>query len=134
MNALTFAIVFFVRLDLSECPFDAFDGRFAPFLRHADMRPRFRIPVIVDIGRKAGAEHLASIPDLPDGLGLQENRNKEKKNDESGMLHDEQRKSTLISTHRPGCHFGGIVLKSGRKGFAIYREGEVIEQFSVIGR
>ena len=35
---------------------------------------------------------------------------------------------------RPGCHFGGIVLRSGRKGFAIYREGKVIEQYSVIGR
>ena len=35
---------------------------------------------------------------------------------------------------RPGCHFGGIVLKSGKRGFAIYREGIVIEQYSVIGR
>ena len=34
---------------------------------------------------------------------------------------------------RPGCHFGGIVLRSGKKGFAIYREGKVIEQYSVIG-
>jgi hypothetical protein len=35
---------------------------------------------------------------------------------------------------RPGCFYGGIVLKSGKKGFAIYREGKVIEQYSVIGR
>ena len=35
---------------------------------------------------------------------------------------------------KPGCHFGGIVLKSGKKGFAIYREGKVIEQYTVIGR
>ena len=34
----------------------------------------------------------------------------------------------------PGCFFGGIVLKSGKKGFAIYRDGKVIEQYSVIGR
>ena len=33
---------------------------------------------------------------------------------------------------RPGCHFGGIVLKSGKRGFAIYKEGKVIEQYSVI--
>ena len=35
---------------------------------------------------------------------------------------------------KPGCFYGGIVLKSGKKGFAIYREGKVIEQYSVIGR
>ena len=34
----------------------------------------------------------------------------------------------------PGCFFGGIVLKSGKMGFAIYRDGKVIEQYSVIGR
>ena len=30
----------------------------------------------------------------------------------------------------PGCHFGGIVLPSGKKGFAIYREGKVIERYT----
>ena len=35
---------------------------------------------------------------------------------------------------RPGCFFGGIVLHSGKKGFAIYREGKVIEQYSIISR
>ena len=35
---------------------------------------------------------------------------------------------------RPGCRYGGIVLRSGKKGFAIYREGKVVEQYSVIGR
>jgi len=34
---------------------------------------------------------------------------------------------------KPGCFFGGITLKSGKKGFAIYREGKVIEQYSVMG-
>ena len=34
----------------------------------------------------------------------------------------------------PGCYFGGITLRSGRRGFAIYWEGKVIEQYSVIGR
>ena len=34
---------------------------------------------------------------------------------------------------RPGCHFGGIVLKSGKMGFAIFREGKVVEQYSVVG-
>lgn len=35
---------------------------------------------------------------------------------------------------KPGCFYGGIVLKSGKKGFAIYREGKMVEQYSVIGR
>ena len=35
---------------------------------------------------------------------------------------------------KPGCHFGGIILKSGKRGFAIYKEGKVIEQYSVIVR
>lgn len=34
---------------------------------------------------------------------------------------------------RPGCFYGGIVMRSGKKGFAIYRDGKVIEQYSVIG-
>ena len=39
-----------------------------------------------------------------------------------------------IAGIRPGCFYGGIVLKSGKKGFAIYREVNVIEQYSVIER
>ena len=35
---------------------------------------------------------------------------------------------------RPGCFFGGIVLRSGKKGFAVYRDGKVLEQYSVVGR
>lgn len=35
---------------------------------------------------------------------------------------------------RPGCFYGGITLKSGKKGFAVYREGKVMEQYSVMGR
>ena len=31
-------------------------------------------------------------------------------------------------------YFGGITLRSGRRGFAIYREGKMIEPYSVIGR
>ena len=33
---------------------------------------------------------------------------------------------------KPGCFFGGIILKSGKKGFAIYRDRKVIEQYSVL--
>jgi hypothetical protein len=35
---------------------------------------------------------------------------------------------------KPGCFYGGITLRSGKRGFAIYREGKVVEQYSVIGR
>ena len=35
---------------------------------------------------------------------------------------------------RPGCWYGGIVLKSGKRGLAVYKEGKVIEQYSVIER
>ena len=47
---------------------------------------------------------------------------------------EEALKRAKAAGKRPGCHFGGIVLKSGKRGFAIYREGKVIEQYSVIGR
>ena len=39
-----------------------------------------------------------------------------------------------VKTLYPGSYFGGITLRSGRRGFAIYREGKVIEQYSVVGR
>ena len=35
---------------------------------------------------------------------------------------------------KPGSFFGGITLRSGRRGFAIYREGKVVEQYTFIGR
>ena len=35
---------------------------------------------------------------------------------------------------RPGYWYGGIVLKSGKRGFAIYKKGKVVEQYTVIGR
>jgi hypothetical protein len=33
---------------------------------------------------------------------------------------------------QPGCYYGGITLRSGKKGFAIYKDGKVIEQYSVL--
>ena len=35
---------------------------------------------------------------------------------------------------KPGCWYGGIILRSGRRGFAVYRDGKVLEQYSVIGK
>ena len=39
-----------------------------------------------------------------------------------------------IAGRKPGCYYGGISLPSGRKGFAIYKEGKVIEQYSYCGK
>ena len=33
---------------------------------------------------------------------------------------------------RPGCWYGGITLRSGKKGWAIYKEGKVVEQYAVM--
>lgn len=48
-------------------------------------------------------------------------------------LEDALRKAKAAGK-RPGCFFGGITLRSGRRGFAIYKDGKVIEQYTVIGR
>ena len=39
-----------------------------------------------------------------------------------------------VKKAEPGCYMGGIVLRSGRKGFAVYKDGKAIEQYSAIGR
>ena len=33
---------------------------------------------------------------------------------------------------RLGCHLRGITLRNGRKGFAIYKEGIIIEQYTAL--
>ena len=33
---------------------------------------------------------------------------------------------------RPGCYYGGITLPSGKRGFAVYREGKVVDRYSVM--
>ena len=47
---------------------------------------------------------------------------------------EEALKRAKAAGKRPGYWYGGITLKSGKKGFAIYKEGKVIVQYSVIGR
>ena len=34
----------------------------------------------------------------------------------------------------PGCYFGGITLRSGRRGFTVYRDGKVVAHYTAIGR
>lgn len=31
---------------------------------------------------------------------------------------------------KPGCYYGGIILPSGRRGFAVYKEGKAFEQYT----
>jgi len=37
------------------------------------------------------------------------------------------------SVREPGCYFGGITLRSGQRGFAVYRDGKVVAQYTEIG-
>ena len=34
----------------------------------------------------------------------------------------------------PGCHYGGITLPDGKRGFAVYRNGKAIGWYSVWGK
>lgn len=45
---------------------------------------------------------------------------------------EEALKRAKKAGRKPGCFFGGIILKSGKKGFAIYRNGKVIEQYTAL--
>ena len=33
---------------------------------------------------------------------------------------------------RPGCYYGGITLPSGKRGWAIYRGGKIVEQYAIM--
>ena len=44
---------------------------------------------------------------------------------------EEALKRAKAAGKKPGCRYCGIVLRNGKKGFAIYRDGKVIEQYSV---
>ena len=46
---------------------------------------------------------------------------------------DEMLRKAKAAGRRPGCHYGGIVLRSGKRGFAIYRDGKVLEQYALMG-
>lgn len=47
---------------------------------------------------------------------------------------EEVLKRAKAAGKKPGCRYCGIILKNGKRGFAVYKEGIVIEQYSVIGR
>ena len=47
---------------------------------------------------------------------------------------EEALRRAKIAGRRAGCYMGGIVLPSGKRGFAVYRDGKEVERYSVIGR
>ena len=75
---MAFVVAFFVGCDLSEGPFDAFEGCFQPLLGHAHRLPHLRVPVTIQVFRQPGTENSAAIMHLTDALCLQGDRNQEK--------------------------------------------------------
>jgi hypothetical protein len=47
---------------------------------------------------------------------------------------EEALRRAKIAGKKPGCYYGGITMPSGKKGFAIYKDGKVIEKYSVIAK
>ncbi len=45
---------------------------------------------------------------------------------------EEALRRAKIAGKGAGCYFGGIVLRSGERGFAVYREGKIVEQYSAV--
>ena len=45
-----------------------------------------------------------------------------------------RRVKRAVKVAYPGCYFGGITLRSGKRGFAIYREGKVVKQYTALGQ
>ena len=45
---------------------------------------------------------------------------------------EEALRRTKAAGREPDCHYGGITLKSGKTGFAVYWEGKVVVRFSVM--
>ena len=45
---------------------------------------------------------------------------------------EEALRQAKLAGKRPGCWYGGITLRSGKKGWAIYCGGKVVEQYAVM--
>ncbi len=45
---------------------------------------------------------------------------------------EEALKRAKAAGKKPGCWYGGITLPSGKKGWAIYRNGKVVEQYAIM--
>jgi len=47
---------------------------------------------------------------------------------------EEAHKKAKAAGKQPGCWYGGITLRSDKKGWAIYKDGKVVEMYVVMGR
>ena len=45
---------------------------------------------------------------------------------------EEALKKAKAAGKKPGYWWGGITLRSGRKGWAIYKDGKVVEMYAVM--
>ena len=45
---------------------------------------------------------------------------------------EEALKRAKAAGKKPGCWYGGITLRSGKKGWAIYKDGKVVEQYALM--
>ena len=45
---------------------------------------------------------------------------------------EEALKRAKAAGKRPGCWWGGITLRSGKRGWAIYKDGKIVEQYAVM--
>lgn len=43
-------------------------------------------------------------------------------------------KRAKADSKHPGCYFGGITLPSGKRGFAVYKDGIIVTQYAVMSR
>ena len=41
-------------------------------------------------------------------------------------------KRAKADSKHPGCYFGGITLPSGKRGFAVYKDGKIVTQYAVM--
>jgi hypothetical protein len=47
---------------------------------------------------------------------------------------EEALKRAKAAGKNPGCWYCGITLRSGKKGWAIYKDGKIVEQYAVMNR
>ena len=45
---------------------------------------------------------------------------------------EEALKRVKVAAKQPGYHYGGITLPSGKKGWALYRDGREVERYAVM--
>jgi len=47
---------------------------------------------------------------------------------------EESLRRATAAGRRPSHYFGGITLPSGKRGFAVYKDGKIVTQYAVMSR